>query len=110
MRLFNFLKERLWQRIKNWCNKLLSKAEKKVLIKIVAQSLLAYSMSCFLIPKMLFQEMKRMMNNYWWTSNGTDTKGIKWTTWDKMCRAKCKGGLGFRSLHDFNLALLGKHV
>lgn len=109
-RVFNFLKERLWQRIQSWCNKLLSKAGKIVLTKNLAQSLPAYSMSCFLIPKSLCQEMERMMNNYWWTSNNTEKKEIKWMAWDKMCMAKCMGGLGFRSLHGFNLAPLGKHI
>lgn len=27
-----------------------------------------------------------------------------------MCMPKSNGGLGFRSLHGFNMALLGKHV
>lgn len=27
-----------------------------------------------------------------------------------MCKSKCKGGLGFRSLYGFNIALLGKLV
>lgn len=108
--VFNFPKERIWQRVQNWCSKLLSKAGKTVLIRNVAQSLPAFSMSCFLIPKMLCQEMERIINNYWWTSYSTDKKGIKCMAWDKMCKAKCKSGLDFRSLHDFNLALLGKHV
>lgn len=64
----------------------------------------------FPFPKILCQEMERMMKNYWWTSDSTERKGIKWMAWDKMCKAKCKGGLRFHSLHDFNLALLGKHV
>lgn len=54
--------------------------------------------------------MERIMNNYWWTYNGNSRKSIKWLAWDKICLEKCDGGLGFRSLHGFNLALLGKHV
>lgn len=49
-----------------------------------------------------------MMNTYWW-GHGTDPKkGIKWESWDKLCRAKAEGGMGFRNLHIFNVAMLGK--
>lgn len=27
-------------------------------------------------------------------------------SWERMCRSKSKGGLGFRNLHDFNVARL----
>lgn len=43
-------------------------------------------------------------------ANDNNSKGIRWLTWDKMALPKCKGGLGFRDLYGFNLALLGKHV
>ena len=31
-----------------------------------------------------------------------------WLAWDKLTRPKGEGGMGFRDLHLFNLALLGK--
>lgn len=49
-----------------------------------------------------------MMNAYWWNSNSTNNKGIKWLSWNNMSMVKGKGGMGFRNLHGFNISLLGK--
>lgn len=40
---------------------------------------------------------------------GYKIKGIKWLSWTNMSMSKIAGGLGFRDLHGFNLALLRKH-
>lgn len=108
--IFNFLKEKVWQRIQGWNTKLLSKAGKAVLLRNVAQAIPSYCMTCFLIPKNLCKEIETMMNGYWWKSNSNNNKGIRWASWETMSMTKSKGGLGFRDLHGFNLALLGKHV
>lgn len=79
-----------------------------MLIRNVAQTIPAYTMSCFLMPKTLCQEIERMMSAFWWNSNSSNNKGIKWLSWTHMSMAKKEGGLGFRDLHGFNIALLGK--
>lgn len=91
-------------------NKMLSRAGKTILIKCVAQSIPTYCMSCFNVPKSLCIDMERLMNGYWWNSSGTQNKGIRWLSWERMGTTKCQGGLGFRSLIGFNLALLAKHI
>ncbi|XP_074322969.1 uncharacterized protein LOC141659929 [Apium graveolens] len=106
--VFNFLKDRVEKRIQGWGNKLLSKGGKMVLIKCVAQAIPSFCMSCFKISKTLCQAIERLMNRYWWRLSDNINKGINWLAWDKMGVTKSKERLGFRSLHEFNLALLGK--
>lgn len=107
--VFNFLKDRLWAKIQGWSQKCLSKAGKAVLLWNVAQAVPSYAMSCFLLPKSLCKELEKMMNSYWWGSKEVNKKGIKWLSWTNMSMVKGAGGLGFRDLYGFNLALLGKH-
>ena len=33
---------------------------------------------------------------------------MAWLSWDKLCSPKAEGGLGFKKLKEFNLALLAK--
>ena len=104
---FNAIKEKLGKVLVGWKEKLLSKAGKEVLIKVVAQAILTYTMSCFKLPYSLCDEMMGMIRNFWWGQKKEERK-IAWLSWQKMCEPKCDGGLGFKNLKWFNKALLAK--
>ncbi|XVF87253.1 hypothetical protein PTKIN_Ptkin18bG0104000 [Pterospermum kingtungense] len=106
--VFNFLKDRMWKRLQSWCTKPISKGGREILVKAVAQAILIYCMNVFLIPVSLAEEIQRMINFFWWGTKGNGGKGIAWLSWDRLCISKENGGMGFRSLHGFNLAMLGK--
>lgn len=107
-KVFGFIKDKLWKRVQSWRPKSISQAGKTILIKNGAQSIPSYCMSCFLLPKTLCQEMERIMNKYWWNSNPRQNRGINWLGWGDMSMSKHRGGLGFRILYGFNIALVGK--
>ncbi|KAL8124645.1 hypothetical protein AgCh_012338 [Apium graveolens] len=109
-RMFGFLKEKVSRKLQAWCAKPISRAGKTVLLKNAAQSIPSYCMTCFLLPISLCQEIERLFNEYWWKSGNGQRRGVHWHSWESMSMSKGKGGLGFRSLYGFNIALLGKQV
>ncbi|XP_073066021.1 uncharacterized protein [Primulina eburnea] len=108
--IFNYIKDRLWKRIHSWRGKYLSKAGREILIKSVAQALPSYCMNVFLLPKSTIDELQRIMNSFWWGARPNGNRGIKWLSWERLCTRKIHGGMSFRNLKSFNLAMLGKQA
>lgn len=79
-----------------------------MLMKAVLQAIPSYCMNSFLLPLSLGEEIYKMMKSFWWGTSGRRSKGIKWLAWEKLAVDKDQGGIGFRNLYDFNLALQGK--
>ena len=104
---FRALKEKLNNKLSGWKEKLLSHAIKEILIKAVAQAIPTYIMSVFQLLNALCDELTSMFRSFWWGQNNGKNK-IAWSSWDKICVPKTKGGLGFRDLKAFNLTLLAK--
>jgi hypothetical protein len=84
--------------------KILSYGGKEILLKAVAQAIPAYAMSVFKLPKQV-KGMIDAMSRY---SRGDEDNQKHMHRWWKICVPKNKGGMGFRDLHCFNLALLSR--
>jgi hypothetical protein len=101
------MKGRIWERMQGWKETFLSQAGKEVLLKAVVHAIPTYTVSVFQLPKTLCKDINSLMSKFLWGFNKEDNKAA-WMSWSKLGRTKERGGLGFRDLEWFNLALLAK--
>ncbi|KAG5561218.1 hypothetical protein RHGRI_004294 [Rhododendron griersonianum] len=106
-KIFSYMKDNLGGKTERWVELFLNQAGKEVLLKSVTLALPSYAMSCVKLPVKLCNALDSMMAKFWWGSRGEDSK-IHWLSWSKLSEKKHNGGLGFRDLRCFNLALLAK--
>ncbi|KAJ1288062.1 hypothetical protein BS78_02G060100 [Paspalum vaginatum] len=66
-------------------------------------------MGCFRLPRGLCQGINVMIRKFWWGSKDGKRKTC-WVSWEKMTQPKYLGGLGFKDIEMFNLALLARQA
>jgi hypothetical protein len=106
---FEYIAESSRGKINGWAEKNLAYPGKEALIKSVIQAKPCHSMSCFLLSKGSCKKLTSLMSNFWWSGN-LDKRSMHWVAWDKLAIPKGQGGMGFRDMHAFNVALLGKQA
>lgn len=73
----------------------------------MARAISTYTMSCFDLTQGLCDDMTSMINRYWWEQQDNEKK-VHRLSGDVLSSRKEMGGLGFRDLHLFNLAILAR--
>ena len=104
---FNFVIERIQNKLAGWRSKLLSKAGKLILVKAAASPIADYSMQCHALPIKVCNAVDKLIRNFLWGSSGEKRK-IHLVNWHTITLPKDWGGLGLYQMRYRKQALLAK--
>ena len=63
----------------------------------------------FILPHAICDDIDKLLKRFLWKVEGN--KNFKYSVaWKDVCMQKKEGGLGLRSLHVWNEALMAKHL
>lgn len=80
---------------------------RKFWLKVLHSQSPSFAMSHFKIPKGVCKKITDSIDQFWWGYDN-EKKQMHWYTWWNMCFPKMRGGMGFRDVNSFHLALLAK--
>jgi hypothetical protein len=104
---FQYLTERTWGKVRGLKGQGMSKEGRSTLVKSVLQAVPGFAMSCFQLAKKQCKKLSSVSSNFWWGESDGQRK-VHWISWERMCKSKQTGGLGFRDFECFNKAFLAK--
>jgi len=96
--------DRIKARLSGWKSKHLSLGGRLVLLMFVLSSLPIYALSFFKAPTGIISSIESILNCFFRGSE--DHRKISWVDWNSVYLSKEVGGLGVRSIREFNYALL----
>jgi hypothetical protein len=59
------------------------------------------------LHKTNIEELEKPIRAFFWASS-RNKKKVYWVSWKRICKPKCKGGLGIKNLTKFNISLMCK--
>lgn len=104
---YQFILDKVNQRLSNWKTKQLSMAGRVTLAKSVLQALPSYVMQSACLPRALCDEIDRKCRNFIW-GDSESQRHIHLASWSSICIPKKNGGLGLRTARDINTTFMMK--
>jgi hypothetical protein len=91
---FKHIPDRSRGKVHGWKGQGLSMEGKETLIKSVLQVVSTYTMGCFWLSERMCNSLTSIASGFWWGS-AEGRRKVPWISWDRMCKPKNRGGMGF---------------
>lgn len=106
---FNYIIDKVKQRLSTWKSRTLSFAGRVTLAKSVVQVMPTYIMQTTVLPRGTCDEIDKLCRNFIWRDE-ENHRTVYLLSWDKICKPKVDGGLGLRSTREANTAYIMKGI
>ncbi|XP_058776557.1 uncharacterized protein LOC131650867 [Vicia villosa] len=100
---FQFMADKIRMKLGAWKASLLSMAGRVQLVKAVIHSMMIHCMTVYNWPASIIKYIEKWMRNFIWSGN-FDKKKLVTVSWKICCKDLKEGGLGIKSLRNFNSA------
>lgn len=81
----------------------------RTLVNAVLWNICVYWSQIFLLPNAALNQINAICRSFLWTSKCNNSRP-RYASWEDTCERRSHGGLGFRSLIHWNVAIVGKQV
>uniref|UniRef100_A0A1D1ZAL7 LINE-1 reverse transcriptase n=1 Tax=Anthurium amnicola TaxID=1678845 RepID=A0A1D1ZAL7_9ARAE len=99
------LVDKVRKQISCWKTRLLSKAGRLELIRSIISSYSIFWSTAFALPCSTILAIEALLSRFFWSGGDTD-KSFHMIAWKSICKPKEEGGLGIRSIGEWNKACI----
>lgn len=104
---YRFIIDKVRTKLAAWKAKILSQAERGLLVKNVISLMKTYAMQTVQLPANLIDEIEKISRSFFLGETDQMAK-LHWCPWKLVCQPVHNGGLGIKRLHDMNTVMLAK--
>ena len=104
---FNFVLERVQNKLQGWKANLLSMVGRITLLQSALSAVPSYVIQGCVLPSRVLNGLDIINRNFIWGST-EEAKKMHMVNWGKVAKPKAKGGLGLQEAKGRNLALVAK--
>lgn len=100
---------RITQRAASWTSQFLAYSSRLQLIKSILFSIQSYWCNHFMLPKAVTRSIQSILCRFLWKGSSLANHGAK-VSWAAISLPTTEGGLGLKSIQDWNKALIISHL